>query len=98
MRFGWEHPATLAALALLAPLAWLWLRRRRRPPATVSSLVLWRRIARPQGPRRERRLPPLFVAQALLLAAGAHEVIDSVADLPDAIARIEQRMASGETP
>jgi Ca-activated chloride channel homolog len=71
MRFGWEHPATLAALALLAPLAWLWLRRRRRPPATVSSLVLWRRIARPQGPRRERRLPPLFVAQALLLAAGA---------------------------
>jgi hypothetical protein len=25
-------------------------------------------------------------------------VIDSVADLPDAIARIEQRMASGETP
>lgn len=37
-------------------------------------------------------------ASALLLAAGAHEVIDSVADLPDAIARIEQRMALGETP
>jgi phosphonoacetaldehyde hydrolase len=37
-------------------------------------------------------------ANALLLAAGAHEVIDSVADLPDAIARIEQRMALGETP
>jgi phosphonoacetaldehyde hydrolase len=37
-------------------------------------------------------------ASALLLAAGAHEVIDSVAELPDAIARIEQRMALGETP
>ena len=37
-------------------------------------------------------------ANALLLAAGAHEVIDSVADLPGAIARIEQRMALGETP
>ena len=37
-------------------------------------------------------------ANALLLAAGAHEVIDSVADLPEAIARIEQRMALGETP
>ena len=37
-------------------------------------------------------------ASALLLEAGAHEVIDSVADLPSAIARIEQRMALGETP
>jgi phosphonoacetaldehyde hydrolase len=37
-------------------------------------------------------------ASALLFAAGAHEVIDSVADLPDAIARIERRMALGETP
>lgn len=37
-------------------------------------------------------------ASALLLTAGAHEVIDSVADLPDAIARIEQRMALGQTP
>jgi len=37
-------------------------------------------------------------ASNLLISAGAHEVIDSVADLPDAIARIEQRMASGETP
>ena len=37
-------------------------------------------------------------ARALRIAAGAHEVIDSVADLPDAIARIEQRMALGETP
>lgn len=37
-------------------------------------------------------------ASALLLTAGAHEVIDTVADLPDAIARIEQRMALGQTP
>ena len=37
-------------------------------------------------------------ASAVLQAAGAHEVIDSVADLPLAIARIEQRMALGETP
>jgi phosphonoacetaldehyde hydrolase len=35
---------------------------------------------------------------AQLLAAGAHEVIDSVADLSQAIARIEQRIALGETP
>ena len=37
-------------------------------------------------------------ASILLKNAGAHEVIDSVADLPLAIARIEQRMAVGETP
>ena len=37
-------------------------------------------------------------ASAVLQAAGAHEVIDSVADLPLAIARIEQRMALGESP
>ncbi len=37
-------------------------------------------------------------ASAQLLATGAHEVIDSVADLPGAIARIEQRMARSETP
>jgi phosphonoacetaldehyde hydrolase len=38
------------------------------------------------------------LASAVLQAAGAHEVIDSVAELPLAIARIEQRMAMGETP
>ncbi len=37
-------------------------------------------------------------ATAVLQASGAHEVIDSVADLPLAIARIERRMALGETP
>lgn len=40
----------------------------------------------------------LIPAAAQLQGAGAHEVIDSVAQLPLAIARIEQRMAQGETP
>ena len=40
----------------------------------------------------------LIPAVSLLQAAGAHEVINSVADLPFAIARIEHRMAQGETP
>jgi hypothetical protein len=40
----------------------------------------------------------LLPAVQQLQLAGAHEVIDSVADLPQAIARIEQRMANGETP
>lgn len=37
-------------------------------------------------------------AVAMLQSAGAHEVVDSVADLPMAIARIELRMANGESP
>jgi phosphonoacetaldehyde hydrolase len=40
----------------------------------------------------------LIPAVSLLQAAGAHEVINSVADLPSAIARIEHRMAQGEKP
>ncbi len=36
-------------------------------------------------------------AAMTLRAAGAHEVIDSVADLPYAIANIEKRIAQGET-
>lgn len=40
----------------------------------------------------------LIPAVSLLQAAGAHEVINSVADLPFAIARIEHRMAQGQTP
>ncbi|PUE47972.1 phosphonoacetaldehyde hydrolase [Limnohabitans sp. 2KL-1] len=48
-----------------------------------------------QDEEKTRALQP---AVALLEAAGAHEVIDSVADLPEAIARIEQRMGRGETP
>ncbi|SDD90153.1 phosphonoacetaldehyde hydrolase [Belnapia rosea] len=37
-------------------------------------------------------------ATAELAAAGAHLVIDSIADLPAAIAAIERRMAEGEAP
>jgi phosphonoacetaldehyde hydrolase len=37
-------------------------------------------------------------ATAEMLAAGAHLVIDSIADLPAAIARIEARLARGEGP
>ena len=40
----------------------------------------------------------LLPAVQQLKLAGAHEVIDSVADLPHAIARIEQRMSQGEKP
>jgi phosphonoacetaldehyde hydrolase len=37
-------------------------------------------------------------AAAELLAAGAHLVIDSVADLPEAVAAIEARMTRGHRP
>ncbi|MFS3133992.1 phosphonoacetaldehyde hydrolase [Gluconacetobacter sacchari] len=37
-------------------------------------------------------------ARRVLLEAGAHEVIDSVADLPDAVARLDARLAAGERP
>jgi hypothetical protein len=60
----------LGTLAALLPLAWLYLRRRQRPPATVSSLVIWRAIARPVVAKREPRLPLLFFIQALLVLAG----------------------------
>ncbi len=46
----------------------------------------------------EQRAQALIPAMAQLQAAGAHEVIDSVADLPLAITRIEYRMAQGEAP
>ncbi len=51
-----------------------------------------------QQAQNDEKTQALRPAVALLQAAGAHEVIDSVADLPEAIARIEQRMARGETP
>lgn len=44
------------------------------------------------------RMQALVPAVAKLQAAGAHEVIDSVADLPLAISRIELRIAQGQTP
>lgn len=37
-------------------------------------------------------------ARTVLLEAGAHEVIDSVAELPDAVARLDARLAAGERP
>jgi phosphonoacetaldehyde hydrolase len=45
-----------------------------------------------------QRKQALVPAVAQLRAAGAHEVINSVADLPLAIASIEHRMAQGEKP
>ncbi len=38
------------------------------------------------------------VAEDRLRAAGAHDVVDSIADLPAALARIEERTARGERP
>jgi phosphonoacetaldehyde hydrolase len=47
--------------------------------------------AREFATRRERAYEALY-------AAGAHYVIDSVADLPPVLARIEGRLARGERP
>jgi len=51
------------------------------------------RAALPQAQARMRAQ-----VGAQLQAAGAHEVIDTVADLLPALARIEQRLAAGERP
>jgi hypothetical protein len=64
-------PIWLSALGVLLPLIWLYLRTRRRPPAFVSSLVLWRAVAEPVVQKRRPRLPLLFFAQALLIIAAA---------------------------
>lgn len=37
------------------------------------------------------------IAEARLMSAGAHYVIDTIADLPSVVAQIEQRMAKGES-
>ena len=50
-----------------------------------------------QASEDERALA-LVSARRSLLDAGAHEVIDSVADLRQALAAIEVRIAAGETP
>ena len=71
MGYGLAAPTWLAALGVLVPLVWLYLRTRRRPPAHVSSLVLWRAVAEPVVQKRRPRLPLLFFVQALLIAAGA---------------------------
>jgi phosphonoacetaldehyde hydrolase len=47
---------------------------------------------------QDEREYALVAARRSLRNAGAHEVIDSVADLPAAMAAIETRIAAGETP
>ncbi len=69
---GLANPAWLLGIGLLAPLAWLYLRVQPRPPATVSSLRLWRLVpSPPTPPRRRPRLPPVFFAQAALIVASS---------------------------
>lgn len=69
MPFGLLDPTWLGALTLLLPLVWLYLRPRRRPPAVVSSLRIWRRAVAEAPPRPRRpRLPPLLFLQAALIA------------------------------
>jgi phosphonoacetaldehyde hydrolase len=46
----------------------------------------------------EQRAQKRDKAAGLLLAAGAHYVIDTIADLPEAIKAIEARLARGERP
>ncbi|MBD1400837.1 phosphonoacetaldehyde hydrolase [Pelovirga terrestris] len=52
-------------------------------------------VRRLEGPLLLQRLQQ---ARQSLLSAGAHYVIDTVADLPDLIPKIEQRLAAGERP
>jgi phosphonoacetaldehyde hydrolase len=47
---------------------------------------------------RVQRMVMISKATARLKAAGAHFVVDSVADLPRLILEIERRMARGERP
>jgi Ca-activated chloride channel homolog len=69
---GLQSPWWLAALALVLPLVWLYLRPRVRPPASVSSLRIWRRaVPRVEAPTRKPKLPLLFFVQVALLAACA---------------------------
>lgn len=68
MGIGFENPAWLLGAGLIAPLVWLYLRVRPRPPAMVSSLRIWRHVPSPAAPPRRRpKLPPLFFVQALLI-------------------------------
>jgi len=65
---GFENPAWLLGIGLIAPLVWLYLRVRPRPPAPVSSLRIWRHVPSPASPPRRRpKLPPLFFVQAALI-------------------------------
>lgn len=69
MGFGFAAPLWLAALGIVVPLLWFYLRTRRRPPAFVSSLAIWRALAEPAVQRRRPRLPLLFFVQAALIVA-----------------------------
>lgn len=60
--------------------------------AVGLSLAEWRALdGAAQAVHRER-------ASAELRRAGAHEVIDTIADLPDALVRLAARVAGGERP
>jgi phosphonoacetaldehyde hydrolase len=51
------------------------------------------------GRLSEEHLQPLLgTARAKLLAAGAHAVIDTIADLPDLLPSLEARLRAGERP
>lgn len=65
--------------------------------AASGNALGWTHEAWVQASDTEKARALLPAVQRLQLA-GAHEVIDCVADLPNAIARIEERMAQGETP
>ena len=69
MSFGFTTPAALAVIGSVLPIAWLYLRLRRRPPRLVSSLVLWRTLPEVHLVRKRPRLPVLFFIEALLIAA-----------------------------
>jgi phosphonoacetaldehyde hydrolase len=56
------------------------------------SLAQWR-----DAEPRQRQMA-LACARRSLLEAGAHEVIDTVADLPSAIATLNERIRIGERP
>jgi len=80
--WGLAAPLWLAALGILVPLIWFYLRTRRRPPATVSSLAVWRAVAEPAVPRRRPRLPLLFFVQAALIAASVLALAQPFAKRP----------------
>ncbi|HEY8517084.1 MAG TPA: BatA domain-containing protein [Candidatus Binatia bacterium] len=69
MPYGFASPLWLAALAILVPLLWLYLRSRRRPPAVVSSLIVWRVLQEAATPKKRPYLPLLFFVQAALITA-----------------------------
>ncbi|MDG2308071.1 MAG: BatA and WFA domain-containing protein [Candidatus Binatia bacterium] len=69
---GFENPAWLLGVGLIAPLVWLYLRVRPKPPAMVSSLRIWRHVPSPAAPPRRRpKLPPVFFLQALLIVVSS---------------------------